>query len=179
MNAILLGRLGFSAEEAIYQYIKIAKVAFSEDQIEPNQRAINLRSVLEDVLKDKAAGKENIHFMDFQNQSAMPGVYHACDLFCLPSKGPAETWGLAVNEAMACGKAILAADKVGCATDLVKNGQNGSIFKAGDIDSLTFNLQQLLNKDKLYNMGDHSRKHIADWSIEVQVRNIVSSLNEK
>ncbi|RZK60389.1 MAG: glycosyltransferase, partial [Pedobacter sp.] len=57
--------------------------------------------------------KERIHFMDFQNQTQMPAVYQACDLFCLPSQGPGETWGLAVNEAMACGKAVLVSDKVG------------------------------------------------------------------
>lgn len=52
MNAILIGRLGFTAERAIYHYIRIAKVAFSENQIDPKQRISNVRSVLEDVVKD-------------------------------------------------------------------------------------------------------------------------------
>lgn len=52
MNAILLGRLGFSAEDAIYQYIRIAKVAFQDNQIESEQRVQSLRKVLESVLKD-------------------------------------------------------------------------------------------------------------------------------
>ncbi len=41
-------------------------------------------------------------FLDFQNQQKMPLVYRLCDIFVLPSMGPGETWGLAVNEAMAC-----------------------------------------------------------------------------
>jgi len=49
---------------------------------------------LEDDLKLKAKGNSNIHFIGFQNQSQMPVVYQACDLFCLPSKGPNETGDL-------------------------------------------------------------------------------------
>ena len=62
----------------------------------------------------------------------MPAVYRLGTIFVLPSIGANETWGLAVNEAMACGCAILVSDRVGCATDLVRNGENGYIFKADD-----------------------------------------------
>ena len=133
--------------------------------------------VLEGALKEKASGKANVHFMDFQNQTCMPIVYQAADLFCLPSKGPAETWGLVVNEAMACKKAILVSDKVGCAIDLVKPGYNGTIFKAGDIPALTDALISLSNKELLAEMGKHSHEIIEGWSINVQVKNIALILN--
>ncbi|RYD92503.1 MAG: glycosyltransferase, partial [Sphingobacteriales bacterium] len=121
--------------------------------------------VLETVLKSKAAGAANIHFMDFQNQSYMPVVYQACDLFCLPSKGPNETWGLAVNEAMACGKAILVSDKVGCAADLVQPNKNGLIFKAGDADSLLDALKKLTSvKGQLKQFGKASADAIQHWN---------------
>lgn len=135
--------------------------------------------VLEDELKEKAKGKVNVHFMDFQNQTCMPVVYQAADLFCLPSKGPAETWGLVVNEAMACKKAILVSDKVGCAIDLVKPGYNGTIFKAGDITALTDALIYLTNKQLLVEMGEHSSEIIEGWSIDMQVKNIALILNGK
>ena len=41
-------------------------------------------------------------FLGFRNQSELPAVYAAADLLVLPSDG-LETWGLVVNEAMACG----------------------------------------------------------------------------
>eukprot|EP01037_Dinobryon_pediforme_P013983 gene13983-14100_t len=100
---------------------------------------------LEAELKSNAEGNPRIHFLEFQNQSAMPAVYQACDLFCLPSSGPNETWGLAVNEAMACGKAILVSDKVGCAVDLVRPGENGAIFKAGDLQDLREKIASLVS----------------------------------
>lgn len=132
--------------------------------------------ILEKSLKNQRT--TNIHFMDFQNQSQMPVIYQACDLFCLPSKGPGETWGLAVNEAMAAGKAILVSDRVGCATDLVKEGVNGAIFEAGNISSLKIKLTSLLEKpENLNEMGKQSANEIKKWSIEKQAEIIINELN--
>ncbi len=135
---------------------------------------------LESVLKEKAAGQKNVHFLPFQNQSQMPALYQSSDLFCLPSAGPGETWGLAVNEAMACGKAILISDKVGCAVDLVKPGENGVIFKSGNTGDLTSHLSLLIENgnEKLAAMGQRSKEMIKCWSFENQVSAITSLINE-
>jgi len=145
-----------------------------------NRRDLHLLFVgngaLEAKLKAQAKDNRNIHFMDFQNQSKMPAVYQCCDLFCLPSMGPNETWGLAVNEAMASGKAILASDAVGCATDLVKIEYNGAIFKAREIDSILARLQHLTeDKARLVNYGEQSRIMIKDWNFT----NIVETIENK
>ena len=109
----------------------------------------------------------------------MPVVYQACDLFCLPSAGPGETWGLAINEAMTSGKAILASDKVGSAIDLVKPGLNGDIFKANDITSLTAKLDALTKSGKsvLTELGEKSKKIIENWTFERQVSVFESVVN--
>ncbi|RFZ82245.1 glycosyltransferase [Mucilaginibacter terrenus] len=134
---------------------------------------------LEKELKQHANCWANIHFLNFQNQSAMPAVYQACDLFCLPSMGPAETWGLAVNEAMACSKAIIASDKTGCVPDLVVNGRNGFIFKAGDVTSLLEKLNLAVEQGKmgLTSMGKVSNEMIIPWNFEVQAEVIVKQVN--
>jgi len=131
---------------------------------------------LEKQLKYSAKDNANVHFLDFQNQSRMPVVYQACDVFCLPSRGPFESWGLAINEAMACGKPILASDKVGAAADLVKPNYNGIIFKGGDLADLVINLNLLINhgKDGLAKMGVNSKELIKAWSLEAQVQIIES-----
>ncbi len=135
--------------------------------------------VLETQLKQEAKQQQlaHVHFMDFQNQSQMPVVYQACDLFCLPSKGPGETWGLAVNEAMAASKAVLVADKVGCAIDLV-NKDTGAIFKSGDLTELSQKLIAL-TKDKvmLKNNGQNAFNLIQHWSFEQQVKAISNYVN--
>ena len=120
---------------------------------------------------------DRVHFMDFQNQSYMPVIYQACDLFVLPSKGPGETWGLAVNEAMACGKAVLVSDRVGCHLDLVKNGVNGYCFKHENLADLTFKLQKsVTNKANLKTFGLNSREIIKDYSFGIIVSEIKNLL---
>jgi glycosyltransferase involved in cell wall biosynthesis len=137
---------------------------------------------LENKLKASASAKgpeisSKIHFMNFQNQQMMPIIYQSCDLFCLPSKGPGETWGLAVNEAMASGKAVLVSDKVGCSRDLVK--ENGAVFKSDDLAELKLKLQELCSdKENLIQKGRKSQSLIKDWSFKQQVVALESCFNE-
>lgn len=129
-------------------------------------------------LNPMAIGSQ-IHFIDFQNQTQMPTVYQACNIFCLPSQGPNETWGLAINEAMAVGKAIIASNKVGCAVDLVKENINGTIFENNNINSLAAKLQHLVkDKQLLVQYGEQSKKIIAEWSFEKQVTALTQQLYE-
>lgn len=133
--------------------------------------------ILENGLKEKALNrKDRIHFMDFQNQSVMPSVYQAADLYCLPSKGPGETWGLSVNEAMAAGKPVIVSNKVGSAEDLVQQ-INGLIFKAEQYNDLKDKLSSILDKEKLKIMGMSSKNIIKNWTIEKQVSAVIRSLN--
>jgi len=134
----------------------------------------------EEKLRSLAANStvaNNIHFSGFVNQSVIPAIYQSADLYCLPSIS--ETWGLAVNEAMACAKAILVSDKVGCAADLVKADYNGAIFEAGSLSSLTDKLAGLVDKGKsgLAEIGRNSNKIIQDWTFEAQVNHIINYKN--
>ncbi len=136
--------------------------------------------ILEVSLKQQADKYPNIHFMDFQNQTMMPAIYQMCDLFCLPSAGPGESWGLAVNEAMAAGKAVLVSDKAGCAADLVRPGVNGYVHSAGSVADLSAKMSALIRKGKdgLALMGDQSRKIVQDWSFENQATAIITYKND-
>lgn len=77
----------------------------------------------------------------------MPALYEIASVFVLPSKGPGETWGLAVNEALANGKVVIVSDKCGCAADLVDD-TNGYTFPAGNTKVLA-NILQLILADKI------------------------------
>jgi glycosyltransferase involved in cell wall biosynthesis len=111
--------------------------------------------------------------MDFQNQTSMPVVYRMADIFILPSQGPGETWGLAVNEAMASGCAIMMSDKAGGAVDLIQEGRNGIIFRSGDILKCKDFINQILaNRIALREMKEASRLLISKFSFE----NIVSKI---
>lgn len=156
--------------------------AFSELNLDGVHLLFVGNGELEEQLKASVSttlSMTNVHFLGFQNQTQMPVVYQACDLFVLPSQGPGETWGLAVNEAMASGKAVLVSDKVGSAKDLVRPDRNGNIFKSNDLKDLKSKLSTLLSDHiKLKQMGLKSKQIIKNWSFEVQVKVFIDTLNE-
>ncbi len=102
--------------------------------------------------------------------SEMPGLYNSCDLFVLPSFY--EPFGMAVLEAMACGKPALVSD-VGGMRDTVVNGETG--FKIPLNNRVTF-VNQLASKiidlldepDSLHKIGRAARRRVEllyDWQI--------------
>ena len=108
---------------------------------------------------------KNLHFIDFQNQSQMPVAYRLGDVLVLPSKGPVETWGLSVNEAMACSRTIIVSNRCGCGIDLVKDNINGFIFRRTNLKALVSKTKYLLNnKNRLPEMGKASLQIIKQWS---------------
>ncbi|MEM1115114.1 MAG: glycosyltransferase family 4 protein [Bacteroidota bacterium] len=130
---------------------------------------------LEAALHARAAGHPNVHFLGFQNQSRMPTVYRLGDVLALPSRGPGETWGLAVNEAMASGRAVIVSDKVGCAPDLVDD-RNGRVVPAGDVPALAAALEAVLADGVAEPMGAVSRERIRGWSIEAEAERIEAAV---
>jgi len=121
---------------------------------------------LEDEIKLAAKGDSRIIFLDFQNQSVMPIIYRLGNVFILPSKGPGETWGLALNEAMACGLPVIASDKVGGAIDLIRNGVNGYIFKSGDSADLLEKVRKTFDNQRWKSMGSQSSIIIKEFSFQ-------------
>jgi glycosyltransferase involved in cell wall biosynthesis len=123
---------------------------------------------LEEFLKNKYGKHESIKFVEFQNQQQMPTLYAACDVFVLPSKGPGETWGLAINEAMAAGKAIIASNVCGAAYDIIYNNKNGFVFDKNNIEALQTCLRFFCeNRDNVKIMGKVSLHIINEYSYQM------------
>ena len=129
---------------------------------------------LESKLKATAASLSNVHFMPFQNQSTMPAVYRLGDVFVLPSQGPEETWGLAMNEAMASGRAVIASSKVGGARDLIQPGENGWIFTSAHQGALEGILRGVVDggRTRLHAMGGVAQARSSHWSTAESARRI-------
>jgi len=84
-------------------------------------------------------------FAGFMNQTEMPKAYAAADALVLASDY-GETWGLVVNEAMACGLPALVSDRAGCGPDLIEAGVTGSRYPFGDVDAMVEVLQQWVER---------------------------------
>ena len=134
--------------------------------------------ILENTLRKTYSNNHKIHFVPFQNQTRMPGLYSASDIFVLPSQGPGETWGLSVNEAMACGRAVLVSNKCGCCSDLVINGENGFIFQSRNEIDLAQKMKYLVdNNNKMEAMKVQSISMIKPWCYENICESIEASIN--
>ena len=86
----------------------------------------------ESYLHRKWSDISNVHFLGFQNQQNMPIIYRMADVFCLPSAGPGETWGLSINEALASGIPCIVSDRAGCAQDIFPSNDYGIVVKWND-----------------------------------------------
>jgi glycosyltransferase involved in cell wall biosynthesis len=133
---------------------------------------------LEHELKARARAIKNVHFMPFKNQSLMPAVYRLGDVFVLPSQGPEETWGLALNEAMASGRAVIASSKAGGACDLVRPGETGWIFESGNRSALLDVLRRAVGggRPNLHAMGQVAQASSAHWSSEESAGSIAEAV---
>ncbi len=123
-------------------------------------------------------GRE-VFFAPFQNQSAMPRVYATGDVLVLPSQGRGETWGLAVNEAMNLGLPAIVSSHVGCGPDLIREGETGWVFKAGERDDLGRVLREALSDPvRLRKMGENAKELISAFSFEAATEKVVEAVKE-
>ena len=133
-----------------------------------------LRGAIEKMAAD--LGWRSMRVLGFRNQTALPAFYDLCDVFVMPSV--VEPWGLVVNEAMNAGRAVIVSDLAGCSPDLVRDGVNGFIFKAGDVADLSRVLRATLtDPQRRTEMGLRSLEIIARWSFEEDVRGLRAALD--
>ncbi len=112
----------------------------------------------------------------FLNQTEIARAYVAADALVLPSDF-GETWGLVVNEAMACGLPALVSDRVGCHPDLVLPGRSGHVFACGDTRALAAALQDTAGDlDASRARGRAARAHVARYSLDNLVAGTLEAL---
>ena len=131
------------------------------------------RSALEEY-----AARRNLHgvrFVGFRNQSELPAIYAASDVFVLPSID--EPWGLVINEVMCAGLPVVTTEEVGAAPDLVRHGENGFVYQATSVQALADHLATLVqDKGLRQKMGAASRRLIAGWDYDRCVRGVLEAL---
>lgn len=108
----------------------------------------------------------------FKNQSELPAIYAAADIVVLPSSGK-ETWGLVINEAMACGTPAIVSSAVGCVDDLIDAGETGYQYPVGDIEALAYSIQNLLPVCGSKRVRRALARKMSAYSLERAVKGIV------
>jgi glycosyltransferase involved in cell wall biosynthesis len=100
-----------------------------------------------------ASVNDDVVCLDPVSPESLRDMYAAADVLVLPSirtRRFREPWGLAVNEAMNRGLAVITSDEVGAAAGgLVRDGANGLVVPAGDSAALAEAMRRLAADEQL------------------------------
>jgi glycosyltransferase involved in cell wall biosynthesis len=104
-----------------------------------------------------------ITFAGFAQREKLAVYYALAETVILPTY--TDTWGLVVNEAMACGLPVIVSHVAGCVADLLRQDWNGLLVEPRDVSSLTSAMWTIADQPGLRaSMGANSMQHISQYS---------------
>jgi rhamnosyl/mannosyltransferase len=101
-----------------------------------------LRAALEGAAVDGGVS-DRVHFLGALTDHEIVALYHASDVFVLPSVTRAEAFGMVQIEAMACGTPVVSTDVPSGVPWVNQHSESGLVVPAGDADRLNDALRQL------------------------------------
>lgn len=126
-----------------------------------------------DLLQQEAP---KISFTGFLNQTEMPEAYVAADCLILPSDH-GETWGLVVNEALACDLPCMVSNRCGCNEDLVKPYSPELVFEFGNINSIANTVELFFSHPENYSIALNNRIQQFSYNTTINsIQKIIKSL---
>jgi glycosyltransferase involved in cell wall biosynthesis len=119
-----------------------------------------------------------VAWLGFVNQGELGRAYAIADCLALPSDGR-ETWGLVVNEALACGLPAVVSDRVGCAPDLVAPAETGEVHPCGDVAALAAALERVRRlRDAGHDFAPAARARAATYSFAAATAGLVAACRQ-
>jgi glycosyltransferase involved in cell wall biosynthesis len=118
-------------------------------------------------LAPEVANADGVLHLGFQQRDTLVELFALADATVVPSLS--ESWGVVVNESLACGTPVIASDAVGAAEDLIRPGVNGRVYPAGDVRALA----ETLRLPRLF-VDSHGR--IERWTYEFATEQFVEAV---
>jgi glycosyltransferase involved in cell wall biosynthesis len=116
-----------------------------------------------------------VRFAGFAHREQLATYYALADMLILPTF--TDTWGLVVNEAMACGLPVILSRAAGCGPDLVRENWNGLLVLPREVCALASAMSRLACRpDLCITMGAHSVDLISHFSPAVWANSIARAL---
>lgn len=124
-------------------------------------------------LSDKVKFYGNVHnikILQAMNES---------DIFLFTSDNQ-EGWGVVANEAMAAGCCIVAGDKIGAAPYLIRDGNNGYMFRNRDADALYKTVRHLMdNPEERMRLSQQAWKDMGNlWGPRSAAHNLLRLIDD-
>ena len=102
-----------------------------------------------------------VRFLGALPDEPVLALYHACDVFVLPSVTRAEAFGMVQLEAMACGKPVVSTNLASGVPWVNQHGDSGLVVAPGDVEALRAGLRLLLADDHLRaRLGEGARRRV-------------------
>jgi glycosyltransferase involved in cell wall biosynthesis len=163
-----------------YKGVEVLLSAFARAAKEENKLRLviggegSLRPLVETIAAD---AEHRVTYLGRLSGDDVWRAYLAADFLVLPSLS--ESWGLVVNEAMACGLPVIVSDRVGCADDLVPHGETGLVIGTGHEVELASAIRRLAREEPdRRRMGLAAENLISNWTLCNEARNIMSAWDE-
>jgi glycosyltransferase involved in cell wall biosynthesis len=116
-----------------------------------------------------------VAFPGFAQREELPAYYALAETLILPTY--TDTWGLVVNEGMACGLPVILSRAAGCAGELVEENWNGLLIPPKNEAALVAAMECLAKRDDVrVTMGNNSRQRIACYTPEKWADGIVQAV---
>ena len=131
------------------------------------------KPVLQELAANITPGR--VIFPGFAQREQLPVYYALADMLILPTY--TDTWGLVVNEGMACGLPVILSCAAGCAEDLVEENWNGLLIPPKDESALVVAMERLATEnDVRLQMAANSRQRIVRYSPEEWANGVVQAV---
>jgi glycosyltransferase involved in cell wall biosynthesis len=136
-----------------------------------------LRESLE-LMASKGIG--NISFISYLSEEDLVAMYHACDIFVLPSVENSEAFGIVQLEAMACGKPVISSDLPTGVTYVNQDGVTGLVVKKRSSQELVKAIKYLLENEIIRQKfgGTAKRRVESDFTVSGMVEQTLNLYNE-
>ena len=126
---------------------------------------------------DTAELNENVHMLGSMTPDMVREHMEQSEIFLFNSDRR-EGWGAVLNESMNSGCAVVASHAIGSVPFLLKDGENGFIYKDGDIDDLYSKVKYLLdNPDERKNIAQNAYLTMKnEWNAENAAKKFIEQV---
>jgi glycosyltransferase involved in cell wall biosynthesis len=132
---------------------------------------VELRSLVREL------GLKNVVIHGFVQQDVLPSVYALADCFVFPTLG--DTWGLVLEEAMACGLPVISSTAVGEVSSRIRDGETGFLVPPHGRDQIAAAMTSLLTDSELRRrIGTAARESVQRETPEAWARRFVDIVDD-
>lgn len=137
-----------------------------------------LREKMEQLVNELGL-RDYVHFMGNVPNEIIHQTMRETHIFLFTSDRE-EGWGAVANEAMSEGCLLIGADEIGAVPYLVKDGENGFVFKSKDLNSLYEKVSWAIeHQDEARSMAKNGQKHIYNvWSPRNAALSLMQLIND-